>query len=625
MAIQSMNTSSLMFVVFLFSIIFFSFPLSSYAQSHNKTHVVPKECEASVSDCNNESAALRLKIIAIASILVTSLIGVCFPLFSRFVPMMMPDRDPFVIVKAFASGIILATGFMHVLPDSFDMLRSVCLPRNPWHKFPFSGFLAMLSAVFALMVDSLVTSFYSSKRKDNYVIPKSESTDIETENIGGNVHVHGHNHHGVPKKGGGDTLLLRYRVVAMNFSIPQASAANHASLIDNFRESLFEAIKNRMTEQIRLDSETNKTGSIWHVFLQRDFSDMLYGYKFDGKFSPNEGQYYDSSRILLDPYAKAVVSRGEYGALGPEGNCWPQMAGMVPSPDDQFDWEGDAPLHNPQKDLIIYETNVRGFTRHESSHATHPRTYLGVVEKLDHLKELGVNCIELMPFQECNELEYYSYNSVLGDYKYTPAFASLSTVNYFSQMIRYSSVGMRNSGRDALNEGKFLIREAHKRGIEVLMDVVFNHTVEGSEQGPILSFRGVINSAYYMLAPKIRGNDWCSPTSLYWIIEMQVDGFRFDLASIMTRSSSLWDAVNVNGNPIDGELLTKGTPLSSPPLVDMISNVPILRDVKLIAEAWDAGELYQAGHFPHWGIWSEWNGKVLNEDDIPPSGVQSPL
>ncbi|KAG9449766.1 hypothetical protein H6P81_009731 [Aristolochia fimbriata] len=148
---------------------------------------------------------------------------------------------------------------------------------------------------------------------------------------------------------------------------------------------------NRVTEQIRIDSETNKTGSIWHVFLQGDFSDMLYGYKFDGKFSPYEGQYYDSSRILLDPYAKAVVSREEYGALGPEGNCWPQMVGMVPSPDDQswffrFDWEGDAPLHNPQKDLIIYEMHVRGFTRHESSHATHPRTYLGVVKKLDHLK-----------------------------------------------------------------------------------------------------------------------------------------------------------------------------------------------------------------------------------------------
>ncbi|XP_068636554.1 isoamylase 1, chloroplastic isoform X2 [Aristolochia californica] len=388
--------------------------------------------------------------------------------------------------------------------------------------------------------------------------------------------------------------------------------------------SLSDLQENKVTEQIRLDPETNKTGSVWHVFLQGDFSDMLYGYRFDGKFSPQEGQYYDSSRILLDPYAKAVVSRGEYGTLGPGGNCWPQMAGMVPSPDDEFDWEGDVPLHYPQNDLIIYEMHVRGFTRHESSNTNHPGTYLGIVEKLDYLKELGVNCIELMPFQEFNELEYYSYNSVLGDYKLN--FWGYSTVNYFSPMIRYSSVGMRNCGRDALNEVKFLIRESHQRGIEVLMDVVFNHTAEGNEQGPILSFRGVDNCVYYMLAPKGEfynysgcGNTFnCNHPVVrqfivdclrYWVTEVHVDGFRFDLASIMTRSSSLLDAVNVYGNPTEGDLLTTGTPLSSPPLLDMISNDPILRGVKLIAEAWDAGGLYQVSSFPHWGIWSEWNGK----------------
>ncbi|KAG9449300.1 hypothetical protein H6P81_009265 [Aristolochia fimbriata] len=216
MAIQFMNPSSLVFVVFLLSIMLVFLPTSCSAQSHNQTHVLPKECEADISDCNNKSAAFRLKIIAISSILVTSLIGVCLPLFSRFIPLLMPDRDLFVIVKAFASGIILATGFMHVLPDSFDMLRSVCLPHNPWHKFHFSGFLAMLSAVLALMVDSLATSFCSWKRKNDYVIPKTESGDKEMGSIGGNVHAHGHCRHGVPQEGGsGDTLLLRYRVVAM--------------------------------------------------------------------------------------------------------------------------------------------------------------------------------------------------------------------------------------------------------------------------------------------------------------------------------------------------------------------------------------------------------------------------
>ncbi|XP_027921035.1 isoamylase 1, chloroplastic [Vigna unguiculata] len=381
---------------------------------------------------------------------------------------------------------------------------------------------------------------------------------------------------------------------------------------------------NRVTESIPLDPLVNKTGGVWHVFLKGDFSDMLYGYKFDGKFSPLEGHYYDSSRILLDPYAKAVISRGEFGALGPNGNCWPQMAGMVPSDHDEFDWEGDLPLKYPQKDLVVYEMHVRGFTKHESSNTKFPGTYLGVVEKLDHLKELGVNCLELMPCHEFNELEYSSYNSVQGDYRVN--FWGYSTVNFFSPMIRYSSAGIRNCGRDGINEIKLLIKEAHKRGIEVIMDVVFNHTAEGNENGPIISFRGVDNSIYYMVAPKGEfynysgcGNTFnCSHPVVrqfivdclrYWVTEMHVDGFRFDLASIMTRSSSLWDATNVFGAPIEGELLTTGTPLGSPPLIDLISNDPILRGVKLIAEAWDAGGLYQVGTFPHWGIWSEWNGK----------------
>ncbi|ESW32223.1 hypothetical protein PHAVU_002G303600 [Phaseolus vulgaris] len=381
---------------------------------------------------------------------------------------------------------------------------------------------------------------------------------------------------------------------------------------------------NRVTESVPLDPLINKTGGIWHVFLKGDFSDMLYGYKFDGKFSPLEGHYYDSSRIVLDPYAKAVISRGEFGALGPNGNCWPQMAGMVPSDHDEFDWEGDLPLKYPQKDLVVYEMHVRGFTKHESSNTKFPGTYLGVVEKLDHLKELGVNCLELMPCHEFNELEYSSYNSVQGDYRVN--FWGYSTINFFSPMIRYSSAGIRNCGRDGINEIKFLIKEAHKRGIEVIMDVVFNHTAEGNEDGPIISFRGVDNSIYYMVAPKGEfynysgcGNTFnCSHPVVrqfivdclrYWVTEMHVDGFRFDLASIMTRSSSLWDATNVFGAPIEGDLLTTGTPLGSPPLIDLISNDPILRGVKLIAEAWDAGGLYQVGTFPHWGIWSEWNGK----------------
>ncbi|GLU10532.1 hypothetical protein SLE2022_273260 [Rubroshorea leprosula] len=406
----------------------------------------------------------------------------------------------------------------------------------------------------------------------------------------------------------------------VNFAIYSANAVSASLCL----VSLSDLQKESVTEQIPLDPLMNKTGDVWHVFLKGDFKDMLYGYKFDGKFSPEEGHYFDPSKILLDPYAKAVISREEFGVLDPDDNCWPQMACMVPNAEDEFDWQGDLPLRYPQSDLIVYEMHVRGFTRHESSRTEAPGTYLGVVEKLDHLKELGVNCIELMPCHEFNELEYHSYNSVLGDYKVN--FWGYSTVNYFSPMIRYSSAGIRNCGSDALNEFKLFVREAHKRGIEVLMDVVFNHTTEGNEKGPILSFRGVDNSVYYMVAPKGEfynysgcGNTFnCNHPVVrqfildclrYWVTEMHVDGFRFDLASIMTRGSSLWDSVNVYGNPIEGDLITTGTPLSNPPLIDMISNDPVLRGVKLIAEAWDAGGLYQVGTFPHWGIWSEWNGK----------------
>lgn len=382
--------------------------------------------------------------------------------------------------------------------------------------------------------------------------------------------------------------------------------------------------KGVVTKKIPLDPLLNKTGDVWHAFLPGTFEDLLYGYKVDGQYCPEEGQRYNPSCILLDPYAKVVISRGEYGVLGSGGNCWPQMAGMVPVPDDEFDWEGDLPLKLPQRDLFIYEMHVRGFTNHNSSRVNYPGTYLGMVEKLEHLKELGVNAIELMPCQEFNELEYYSYNPVMGDHKMN--FWGYSTINFFSPMIRYAAAGVRNCGRDAIHEFKMLVREAHKRGIEVLMDVVFNHTAEGNEMGPTLSFRGLDNGVYYMLAPRGEfynysgcGNTFnCNHPIVrrfivdclrYWVIEMHVDGFRFDLASIMTRASSLWDGANVFGNDTERDFLTTGTPLNEPPLIDMISNDPVLHGVKLIAEAWDIGGLYQVGSFPHWGIWSEWNGQ----------------
>ncbi|XP_006850946.2 isoamylase 1, chloroplastic [Amborella trichopoda] len=411
-----------------------------------------------------------------------------------------------------------------------------------------------------------------------------------------------------------------YRDGGVNFAL----CSNGASSVTLCLMSLSDLQENKTSEQIYLDPLINKTGDVWHIFLMGNFEDMLYGYRVDGEFFPEKGHFFDSLKILLDPYAKAVVSRGEYGVPGPGGDCWPQMAGMVPSPKNDFDWEGDLPLRLPQKDLIIYEMHVRGFTKHDSSEANFPGTYRGMVEKLDHLEELGINAIELMPCHEFNELEYYSYNPVLDDHKVN--FWGYSTVNFFSPMMRYSSSGMQNCGRDAINEFKLLVREAHKRGIEVIMDVVFNHTAEGNEKGPTFSFRGLDSCVYYMLAPKGEFYNYsgCGNTVncnhpvvrqfivdclRYWVTEMHVDGFRFDLASIMTRSCSLWDAANAFGSPIEGHSITTGTPLSNPPLIDLISNDPVLNGIKLIAEAWDAGGLYQVGGFPHHGVWSEWNGQ----------------
>lgn len=381
-----------------------------------------------------------------------------------------------------------------------------------------------------------------------------------------------------------------------------------------------------VTEEVPLHPIFNRTGNVWHIFLPDLQSNLLYGYRVDGPYVLEEGACYDSRQILVDPYAKAVISRGTYGTLGEDSNCWPRMAGMVPDLDDEFDWDGDFPPRIPQKDLVIYELHVRGFTKHPSGKVDHPGTYIGMVEKLPYLKDLGINAIELMPSHEFNELEYHAYNPVMDDYKVN--FWGYSTINFFSPMTRYAAAGNKNCGREAIKEFKTLVREAHKLGMEVLMDVVFNHTAEGNEMGLTISFRGFDNRVYYMIAPKGEfynysgcGNTFnCNHPVVrrfiidclrYWVTEMHVDGFRFDLASIMTRASSLWDKANVFGrsDELFDDTVTTGTPLNEPPLIDMMSNDPVLRGVKLIAEAWDLGGLYQVGSFPHWGVWSEWNGQ----------------
>ena len=266
-----------------------------------------------------------------------------------------------------------------------------------------------------------------------------------------------------------------------------------------------------------------------------------------------------------------------------------------------------------------------------------------MIERLDYLQRLGINCIELLPVHEFNELEYYKrIPGTQNSYRYN--FWGYSTVNYFAPMSRYSAaVAEGGTGEDLLTEFKTLVRECHKRGMEVVMDVVYNHTAEGNHQGPSLSFRGIDNRIYYMLAPggEYYNYSGCGNTfncnhpvvrqfivdSLkYWVTEMHIDGFRFDLASIMTRAHSTWhmgeigedgtrlgihgDAVvDGRGHMEGGAGDATGTPLSDPTLIAMISEDPVLRNTKLIAEAWDCDGLNQVGAFPHYGgRWAEWNG-----------------
>ncbi|KAG6557828.1 hypothetical protein Mapa_000595 [Marchantia paleacea] len=524
----------------------------------------------------------------------------------------------------------------HSLSSAFSNSSSAASVFNPLSQFAFNhgadgsdGLVGRVNCGGALFRNQLALGDYigSGKRRMLTVCGvtgvTSDNASVEKEKVDDGTNQADDRICGKPLRG----RPLPFGPFSMNDGVNFSVHSSGASAVSLCLYTEADLEKGQITKEIELHPEFNKTGDVWHVFLPAIAPNLLYGYRVNGRFSPEEGCCYDSNCILVDPYAKAIISRGLYGMLGPGGNCWPQMAGMVPPlEEDEFDWEGDSPPRLKQKDLIIYEMHVRGFTKDSSSGVEHPGTYLGLVEKLPHLRELGINCIELMPIHEFNELEYYAYNPVVQDHKMN--FWGYSTINFFSPMTRYAASGSNNCGRDAIKEFKTLVREAHKLGMEVFMDVVFNHTAEGNEMGPTISFRGFDNRVYYMIAPKGEfynysgcGNTFnCNHPIVrrfiidclrYWVLEMHVDGFRFDLASILTRASSLWDRENVFGSPEgpEGDVVTTGTPLSEPPLVDMMSNDPVLRGVKLIAEAWDTGGLYQVGSFPHWGVWSEWNGQ----------------
>lgn len=335
------------------------------------------------------------------------------------------------------------------------------------------------------------------------------------------------------------------------------------------------------------------------VVFGLEYEDLEYGYRIDGPFDAEVGHRFDSSKVLMDPYARLISGRNVWGEEPDWEQIYPYRAKVS---FDDFDWEGESPLEIAPEDLVIYETHVRSFTQSPSAGVKHPGTYAALVEKIPYLKELGINAIELMPIYEFDEFENSRLHPETGERLYN--FWGYSTVGFFAPKAGYAATGRFGMQVDELKQ---LIKTLHKSGIEVILDVVFNHTAEGNDQGPTLSFKGLDNKTYYMLTPEGyyfnfsgTGNTLnCNNPVVrslvldclrYWAAEYHIDGFRFDLASILGRDP--W-----------------GAPMSNPPLLESLAFDPILSSCKLIAEAWDAGGLYQVGSFPAFGRWGEWNGK----------------
>jgi glycogen operon protein len=330
-----------------------------------------------------------------------------------------------------------------------------------------------------------------------------------------------------------------------------------------------------------------------------DHETLEYGYRMDGPFDPQAGHRFDKNVVLMDPYAKVIGGRDVWGQTPNWDQQYQHRARVL---QEDFDWQDDRPLEIPAEDLVIYEAHVRSFTKHASSNVRHPGTYAGLREKIPYLKSLGINCLELMPIFEFDEFENSSINPETGERRYN--YWGYSTVGFFAPKAGYAATGPLGMQADEL---KTLVKELHKNGIEVMLDVVFNHTAEGDQRGPTISFRGLDNRVYYMLTPEgyYFNFSGCGNTLncnnpvvrqhvldclRYWVSEYHIDGFRFDLAAILGR------------DPM-------GVPLANPPLLEHLANDPVLGRCKLVAEAWDAGGLYQVGSFPAYGRWAEWNGK----------------
>jgi glycogen operon protein len=397
----------------------------------------------------------------------------------------------------------------------------------------------------------------------------------------------------------------------VNFSI----FSRHATLVTLV---LFESAEQDSPYiEIPLDKRGNKTGDIWHCTINGLKAGTCYLYRVDGPYQPDRGLRFNFHKALIDPYAKALTKFDKWDfkrcagydlkastgdlSFSPEENL-SRIPRCIVIDDDDFDWQGDAPLNYPLRFSILYETHVKGLTANPNSGVKHPGTYLGVIEKIPYFKELGVTSLEFLPIHEFNELEFPRTNPKTGEALVN--YWGYSTVAFFAPKESYAA---DHSPGGQVRDFKLMVRELHKAGIEVILDIVFNHTAEGNEQGPTFSFRGLDNSIYYILNENKRyyqnfsgcGNTVnCNHPIVrtfimqclhYWVVEMHVDGFRFDLGSILGRDQN-------------------GRLMESPPMLERIAEDAVLSSTKIIAEAWDAGGAYQVGWFPG-GRWAEWNDR----------------
>lgn len=326
-----------------------------------------------------------------------------------------------------------------------------------------------------------------------------------------------------------------------------------------------------------------------------------YAFSFDGPYEPAKGLLFNEENVLLDPYSRAVTGQRKWGEKPEEGKDFEYRARVVKS---SFDWGNIKQLEQPFEDLVIYETHVRGYTKDKSSGVSAPGTFAGLKDKIPYLKDLGINAVELMPIFEFDEMESARVVDGVQLYNYW----GYNTVSFFAPNTSYAFNEEHNHEGDEL---KSLIKALKENGIEVILDVVFNHTAEGNEMGPCFSFKGIDNNVYYMLTPDAHyynfsgcGNvmncnhpvvrNFIIDCLRHWAIEYRVDGFRFDLASILGRDQN-------------------GAPMANPPILESLAFDPVLGKMKLIAEAWDAGGLYQVGSFPSWNRWAEWNGRYRDD------------